>query len=60
MLSARQVADLLDKDVRTLRRWRREGRGPVATRVENTWMYADVDVLRYLNHNRGGGDRRGA
>lgn len=54
LLSARETARLLHRSVRTLKRWRDDGRGPEYVRTETGGIaYLLSDVNKWLNENRG-------
>ena len=50
-LTEKQVAQLLNCSVAALRRWRREGRGPVFVKIERCVRYRTGDVDEFLNKN---------
>jgi hypothetical protein len=48
VLDERQVAALLRTSVRSLRRWRTEGRGPPYAKVGNHVLYRFAGILEWL------------
>ena len=54
MSGNRETARLLHRSVRTLKRWRDDGRGPEYVRTETGGIaYLLSDVNKWLNANRG-------
>lgn len=54
MLNEKQTARLLACSVAALRRWRREGRGPIFTRVERCVRYDLRALERFLAEHSSG------
>lgn len=46
-IDAREAGRLLGRSAETLKRWRRQGRGPRFRRVERRVLYVRADVLAY-------------
>ena len=58
LLTENEVADFLGKSTITLARWRREGYGPVATRVGRSPRYTRESLAAFMRANNilpGGG-----
>lgn len=52
-LTTAEVADLLSVSASTLKRWRREGKGPRPSVFEpRTVRYLRSDVIRYMKESR--------
>lgn len=52
LFSADEVCSLLSVSIHTLRRWRREGRGPNYVRLgQNDVKYRAVDIQEWINNN---------
>lgn len=52
LFSADEVCELLSVSIHTLRRWRREGRGPAYIRLsQNDVKYRAVDIQEWINKN---------
>lgn len=51
MLNERQAAHTLAVSIAALRRWRREGRGPVFTRVEKCIRYSTRSIESFVTQN---------
>jgi excisionase family DNA binding protein len=47
-LSERQVAEALNLSVRTLQRWRLEGRGPLFVRIGRAVRYPQSEIEKFL------------
>lgn len=47
LLSAAEVAELLDITEELLRKWRQYGKGPAGRRVGHAWVYCRRDVERW-------------
>lgn len=55
MLNRREAAALIGKDISTLDRWRREGKGPAYTKTDTgRIIYWYSDVMAYLGRPGGG------
>lgn len=48
MLSTTETARRLAVTVPDLVKWRKEGRGPKARRVKNTWRYSEQEVAEWI------------
>jgi predicted DNA-binding transcriptional regulator AlpA len=52
LLSEHEVSDILAKlSLRTLRRWRQEGRGPAYVKVGRKVMYRPSDVQAWIDEH---------
>lgn len=56
----KEVAQQLGVSVAALRRWRSERRGPVYRRLGTRVVYAETDVIAWLNSCPNGGGRLNA
>ena len=57
MLSEKQAARILAVSIAALRRWRREGRGPIFTRLERCVRYDLRSIELFLAENSSGNGR---
>ena len=57
MLSEKQAARILAVSIAALRRWRREGRGPIFTRLERCVRYDLRAIEAFLAENSSGNKR---
>ena len=48
VLTAAQVTVVLHKSLRTLHRWRAEGRGPTAFKIADRWHYRKDEVEQFV------------
>ncbi len=52
LLTEREVADFIGKSVKTLHRWRKQGRGPVFMKVGATTMFTRRDLSEWMQEQR--------
>ena len=57
LLSEKQAARILAVSIAALRRWRREGRGPIFTRLERCVRYDLRSIELFLAENSSGNQR---
>jgi predicted DNA-binding transcriptional regulator AlpA len=54
LLSEQEVAQLLNVAIQTLRRWRKNGSGPIWTRIGRFAKYKPSDVHAFIESGKGG------
>ena len=47
-----EAANYLGKSARTLAHWRRQGRGPAASKIGGTWRYQQADLDAFVEAHR--------
>jgi excisionase family DNA binding protein len=53
LMTTEEVSAQLRISVRTLKRWRSQGIGPVPVRMGATWLYPRTNVDAYIKQNEG-------